>query len=85
MGDCYEYVYALWNYGQILSRSEQTRLEGQDYLQRAEQMFQAYPQWAERKLNYFVPAMTIDDNQIFSANPTRWDWKAKIDGWKKIK
>ena len=31
-GDCYERVYALWNYGQVLSRKDATRLEGRDYI-----------------------------------------------------
>ena len=60
-GQCYERPYVMWNYGQLLSRNESTRLEGRDYLAEAERLFHNYNHWAERKMNYFVPSVTLDE------------------------
>ncbi|CDW76305.1 UNKNOWN [Stylonychia lemnae] len=63
--DCYEKVFALRNYGYILARNEQTRLEGNDYIDQAEKLAVNYPYWAERKMNLFVPVMAaIDSDKI---------------------
>ena len=63
---CYEKVFALKNYGAMLARNEQTRLEGSDYIKQAEALQLHYPYWAERKMNLFVPVMTIDDDSLLS-------------------
>jgi sulfur relay (sulfurtransferase) DsrF/TusC family protein len=61
---CFEKVFALKKYGFLLARSEETRLEGNDYIKKAEQMEKLHPYWAERKMNLFVPVMTIDETQL---------------------
>jgi hypothetical protein len=47
----------LRNYGYLLAKKEQTRLEGNDYIQKADNLQQGYPYWSERQLNLFVPKM----------------------------
>jgi hypothetical protein len=37
---CYEKVFALNNYGQMLAKNDQTRLEGSDYIRQAEALQQ---------------------------------------------
>jgi len=60
-GECYERVFALWNYGNILSANDQTRLEGKDIIAEAADLMQKYPYWAERRMGLFAPVMTLDD------------------------
>lgn len=60
--DCYEKVFALRNYGYILARNEETRHEGQDYIQQAEALETKFPYWSERKMNLFVPVMGVIDS-----------------------
>ena len=60
-GDCYERVYAIWNYGQVLSKQDATRLEGRDYIDKANRLFAVYPKHAERRLGYFCPVVAVDD------------------------
>jgi len=55
--DGYETVFATRNYGYILAKHDETRLEGKDYIEKAERMEQGYPYWAERKLSLFVPVL----------------------------
>ena len=62
--DCFEKVFALRNYGQLLAKNEETRLEGADYLKQAEAMSLQYPYWSERKMNLFVPVTTIDEESL---------------------
>ena len=54
-------VFAKRNYGYLLAKDEQTRLEGNDYIKQADEMQKLYPHWSERKLNLFVPIMTVDE------------------------
>lgn len=63
--DCYERVFATRNYGYLLAKNEQTRLEGQDLIQKADLMQQGFPFWAERKMCLFVPVMTMVDESQF--------------------
>ena len=60
--DCYAKVFATRNYGHLLAKSEATRLEGNDYIKRADSMQLNYPHWSERRMNLFVPVMAIDDS-----------------------
>eukprot|EP00347_Sterkiella_histriomuscorum_P004387 403360655 len=63
--NCYEKVFALRNYGYILAKNNETRLEGNDYIDQAEKLSVNYPYWAERKMNMFVPIMSaIDEHKI---------------------
>ena len=55
--DCYEKVFATRNYGYLLVKNDQTRLEGQDLIKKADQMAKAYPYWSERRMGLFVPQM----------------------------
>ena len=55
--DCYEKVFVTRNYGYLLAKNDQTRLEGQDYIKKAEEMQKAFPYWSERKMGLFVPVM----------------------------
>ena len=61
---CYLKVFAKRNYGFLLAKDEATRLEGNDYIQQAEQLQKLYPQWSERKLNLFVPVLTVDEQSL---------------------
>lgn len=54
---CFEKVFATRNYGYLLASKEETRLEGQDYIKRAEKMQEEFPFWSERKMFLFVPAL----------------------------
>lgn len=62
--ECYEKVFALRNYGYLLARHDETRLEGKDYIEQAEKLEVLYPYWSERKMNLFVPVMGVEDNLI---------------------
>lgn len=62
--DCYELVFVTRNYGYLLAKNDETRLEGQDYIKQAEEMQKAFPYWSERKMGLFVPIMTtLDESQ----------------------
>lgn len=63
---CYEKVFALKTYGYLLAQQESTRLEGNDYIKQSQELQQLHPYWAERKMNLFVPVMTIDENSLLS-------------------
>jgi hypothetical protein len=64
--DCFEKVFALKNYGYLLAKHEDTRLEGNDYLKQAEHLGLQFPYWSERKMNLFVPVMTIDEDSLLN-------------------
>ena len=63
--DCYEKVFATRNYGYLLAKSDQTRLEGQDLINKADEMQKAFPYWSERKMGLFVPQMkALQDDEF---------------------
>lgn len=58
----YERVFALRSYGYTLARNQETRLEGNDYIDQATALEKGFPFWSERKMNLFVPVMALEDN-----------------------
>lgn len=54
---CFERVFATRNYGYLLAAKEATRLEGKDYIKKADEMAKEFPYWAERRMFLFVPAL----------------------------
>jgi len=62
---CYEKVFATRNYGYLLAKHDETRLEGQDLIKKSDELQQAFPYWAERKMGLFVPVMQPVDEANF--------------------
>lgn len=61
--ECYEKVFATRNYGYLLAKHDQHKLEGRDLIDQADEMQKKYPYWSERQMGLFVPKMVaIDDN-----------------------
>lgn len=61
---CYEKVFTLRNYGYLLARKNETRLEGKDYITLAEEMQLKFPYWQERRMNLFVPVLAFEETKI---------------------
>ena len=57
--DCYEKVFVTRNYGYLLAKNDQTRLEGQDLIKKADTMQEGFVPWSERKMGLFVPVMGV--------------------------
>ena len=55
--ECFEKVYATRNYGYLLVKNDSTRHEGQDLIEKSNEMAKQFPYWSERKMNLFVPQM----------------------------
>ncbi len=63
--DSYELVFATRNYGYLLASKDATRLEGNDFIKKAESMQESHPYWAERKMGLFVPVMAALEDEQF--------------------
>ena len=50
-------MFATRNYGYLLAKNDQTRLEGQDQIKKSDEMQKGFPYWSERRLGLFVPTM----------------------------
>ena len=53
------------NYGYLLASKEETKLEGQGYIKKADAMAANFPFWSERKMFLFVPALAPIDEELF--------------------
>ena len=62
--ECYVNVFAKRMYGHLLTQHEETRMEGTDFIKKADELQMMYPYWSERKLSLFVPVMTIDETLL---------------------
>lgn len=59
--ESYELVFAMRNYGYLLAKNDETRMEGNDYIKKAEELQTSFPFWSERKMGLFVPVMAVLD------------------------
>ena len=63
--ECFEKVFATRNYGYLLVKNDETRLEGQELIKKSDEMAKAFPYWSERRLGLFVPQMqAIQDDKF---------------------
>jgi hypothetical protein len=63
--DCYEKVFATRNYGYLLAKREETRLEGNDFIKKADEMQAFHPYWAERQLGLFTPTLDMVADDLY--------------------
>ena len=62
---CYELCFGMRNYGYTLAKDEDTRVEGQDYIAKSDEMQKTHPYWAERRMGLFVPvASAVQEDQL---------------------
>lgn len=56
--EVYEKVFCMRNYGYTIVQSEELKLEGQDYIKKADELERQFPYWSQRKLHFFVPILS---------------------------